>query len=308
MSTDTIARVRGEDLRRGIARILLHVDPGQRLPTVRDLAARFGVSIGAAQEALVRLESDGAIAVDRRGRGAILLDRSPGQLWSIAEASPLIISLPLPSTTRIEGLATAVKAQLAASGVEAFMIFSRGSRNRLVELRQQRCHAAVMSALAATELCGPGEEAVLELPPFSFVREHRVYFVDGDRPSGEPLRVAVDRDSLDFQLLTELEFRDSGATFVSATYMESPRLLEERRAEAVVWDVEEGKARMPSFVRDRPLSKHVLDQIGTSDLSAAFVTRRSDASVRRLFQICLDVDALMRLQDEVMAGRHLPAY
>lgn len=305
---EPIGRIRGDDLRRNVARVLLTLDPGQRLPTVRVLAARFGASVGAVQEALARLEAEGAVEVDRRGRGGVLMSLSPGQLWAAAEGSPLIISLPLPSTRRIEGLATAVKAQLTAAGVEAFMIFSRGSRHRMIELRQQRCHVAVMSALAAAELCEAGEEAVAVLPTLSFVKEHRVYVADGGAGGAESLRVVMDRDSLDFQLLTELEFRDSQATYVPATYMEFPRLIAERRADAVIWDVEEAESRMPSFVRDRPLSARALEQIGDSDLRAAFVARRTDTSVRRLLHLCLDTPKLMHVQAEVIEGRYLPAY
>jgi hypothetical protein len=302
-------RVRADELRRRLARALLAVEPGERLPTVRDLAARHGASVGATQEALARLEAEGAVAVRRRGRlGATLMRRSLGQLWTAAEGVPLIIALPLPSTRRIEGLATAVKLQLGEAGVEVFLVFSRGSRHRMLELRQQRCHAVVMSSLAARELCGPDEDTVLELPARSFVQEHRVYLADPDGVSTAPVRVVMDRDSLDFQLLTELEFRDSAATFVPATYMQFPRLIAERRAEAVIWDVEEAESRMPSFVRDRPLSPRVLEQIGESDLCAAFVARRTDVSVRQILTACLDPATVMKVHAEVVEGRRVPEY
>jgi hypothetical protein len=302
-------RIRADELRRRIARALLEVEPGSRVPTVRDLAGRHGASVGATQEALARFEGEGAVSVDRRGRlGATLVRRSLGQLWAAAEGAPLIIALPLPSTRRIEGLATAVKALLAEAGVEAFLVFSRGSRHRMLELRQQRCHAIVMSVLAARELCGPEEATVLELPPRSFVKEHRVYFADGNGAAETPPRVVMDRDSLDFQLLTELEFRESGATYVPATYMQFPRLIAERRADAVIWDVEEAESRMPSFVRDRTLSTRVLDQIGDTDLRAAFVARRSDDPVRRVLTACLDPNAVMRVHEEVVAGLRVPEY
>lgn len=310
MSTDgaRMERVRADELRRRMARALLGIGPGDRLPTVRDLAARHGASVGATQEALARFEVDGAIAVDRQGRSATLVRRVLGDLWSAAEGGPLILALPLPSTRRIEGLATAIKAKLAEAAVESYLVFIRGSRQRILALRQQRCHAVVMSALAAKELCGPGEDTVLELPVGSFVKEHHVYVASDREAPGEPLRVVMDRDSLDFQLLTELEFRGSGATFVPATYMQFPRLMAERRAEAVIWDVEEAESRMPSFVRDRPLSQGVLDRIGDSNLRAACVTRASDSSVRHILTACLDPATVMQIQREVVESRRVPEY
>jgi hypothetical protein len=301
-------RIRADELRRRMARALLEIGPGERMPTVRLLASRHGASVGATQETLARFEDDGAIAVDRQGRGATLVRRSLGELWAAAEESPFIVALPLPSTRRIEGLATAIKAQLSEAGVEAYMVFIRGSRHRVLALREQRCHAVVMSVLAANQLRGPGEETVLELPVGSFVKEHRVYLAADGAGSESPLRVVMDKDSLDFQLLTELEFRGAQATFVTATYMQFPRLIAERRADAVIWDVEEAESRMPSFVQTRPLSPIVLEQIGDSNLRAACVTRASNGSARSILAACLDPAAIMKVQAEVLAGRRVPEY
>ena len=236
------------------------------------------------------------------------MGRALGDLWSAAEGGPLIIALPLPSTQRIEGLATALKAQLADSGVESYLVFIRGSLQRMLALRQQRCHGAVMSALAAKELCSPDEAIFLELPVGSFVKEHRVYLAGGVAVTDRPPRVVMDRDSLDFQFLTDLEFRESGATFVPATYMQFPRLIAEHRADAVIWDVEEAATRMPPGVRDRKLSASVLDKIGDSNLRAAFVARAADWSTRLVLSAALSPTTVMEIQGEVVRAQRLPEY
>lgn len=305
-------RVKADELRRRIARALLEISPGERLPTVRNLAARHGASIGATQETLARFELDGAITVDRQRRGGTLVRRALGDLWSAAEESPLIVALPLPSTRRVEGLATAIKAQLSEAGVEAYLVFIRGSVQRLAALRDQRCHVVVMSLLAANHLRGAGEETVLELPTGSYVKEHRIYLAgdtsgNGTSPDAST-RVVMDKDSLDFQLLTELEFRGNKATFVPATYMQFPRLIAERRADAVIWDVEEAESRMPSFVQSRPLSPQVLEEIGDSNLRAACVTRASNSSARCVLVASVDPAKVMKIQAEILAGQRVPEY
>ena len=302
-------RMRSDELRRRVAGTLLGIEPGQRLPTIRQLASRHRASIGATQETLARLEAEGGVAIDRRGRlGATLRSRSIGALWAAAEGVPLIVSLPLPNTPRTEGLATAIKSLLTHAGVEVYLVFSRGSRHRLVELRQGRCHLVVLSALAARELCGSGERVLLELPAPSFVREHRVYYADRAEGMNGPPRVVIDRDSLDFQRLTELEFEGTGARFVPASYMEFPRLMAEREADAVIWDVEEAEARMPRFVRSRSLSARVVAQIGDSDLRTAFIARTEDTSVQLVAKACLDPAALMRIHGQVVEHKRVPSY
>ena len=64
-------------------------------------------------------------------------------------------SLPLASSPRYEALATAIKQLLTKAGLEVFLIFVRGSRQRLQAVRDGRCHLTVMSSFAAAELCGP---------------------------------------------------------------------------------------------------------------------------------------------------------
>jgi len=304
-------RVRADELRRRLARTLLGVDPGQRLPTVRDLAAGHGASIGATQGTLAQFEAEGTVSVDRRGRlGSTLVRRSIGQLWQAAEDVPLVLSLPLPLTRRTEGLATGIKALFRQAGVEAYLTFTRGGRHRLMELRQGRCHVAVMSALAARELMGPRESELLELPAGSFVLEHRVYFVDDGVcvEDSDGLRVVIDRDSLDFQRLSELEFEGSSVTFVPASYMEAPLLLSQRKADAVIWDAEEAEARMPAGIHDRALSPRVVDRVGDTNLRAAFVGRSADDSVARTVRASLSPETLIGIQREVLASARLPSY
>ncbi|MGZ6295074.1 MAG: YhfZ family protein, partial [Candidatus Limnocylindrales bacterium] len=166
---------------------LIGIEPGDRVPTIRHLAARCGSSLGATLAEVTRMEDEGLVSLDRRGRsGTFLVSRSLGGLWFAARRSPLVIALPLPSTPRVHGLATAIKTLLTEASVQCFLVFIRGSRNRLTALREARCHVAVMSSLAADERRSRSEIVILELPNESFVREHRVYYV-ADIPSGSRL-------------------------------------------------------------------------------------------------------------------------
>ena len=49
---------------------------------------------------------------------------------------PLLLALSLPSTERINGLATAIRSSLGAAGVETYLMFIRGSRPRIAALGQ----------------------------------------------------------------------------------------------------------------------------------------------------------------------------
>ena len=68
-----------------------------------------------------------------------------------------------------------------------FLIFVRGSRQRLQAVRDGRCHLAVMSGFAAAQLCGPEDAVVVGLPALTYNTGHRVFYT---RPRTAPARCA----------------------------------------------------------------------------------------------------------------------
>jgi hypothetical protein len=292
-----------------VAECLLAVAPGDRLPTMRWLADRFGGSLGATQAVVARLEEEGTIATSGRGRkGAVMEARSIGGLWAAARDEPLVITLPLPSTRRVHALATALKLGLTGAGIEAYLGFIRGSQQRLAALRALRCHAAVMSVLAAGVLVGPDEQVVLALPAGSYVLEHRVLFrTDAQGDPVPPLRVGVDDDSTDFRRLSQLEFPAS-ATRVSGSYMRLVELLNRGDIDAMVWDVEETFASLGPGVADRPLADTTRAALGDANTAPAIVVRRGDVAARLVLEAALHPATILEVADEVLGDRRNAEY
>lgn len=255
-----------------------------------------------------RLEEAGAIKVETRGRlGAFLVDRSVGRLWAITEDGPLVIGLPLASSPRYEALATAIKQLLTTAGFEVFLIFVRGSRQRLQAVRERRCHLTVMSSFAASELCGPEDSVVVELAPDSYNTGHRVFYSDAGSEA-HPVRVIVDRHSADQQLLTALEFNGSDVTLVPAMPAQITRLLANGQADAAVWTIDEMGAGRPDGILDRPLKDVVRQQIGDRMTRAVLVGRAVDAAVMRAVTAPIQSAEVAQIQLDVLAGRVVPEY
>lgn len=298
-----------DELDRLLAKFLIGLKVDDRLPTVRRLALEHGSSPASIHAALWRIEEGGAVTIERRGRlGTFLRERRLDRLWTAAERQPLVLALPLPSTPRYEGLATGLKTVLTDTGIECFLIFVRGSRQRMQALRQGRCHVAIMSSFAAGELCSHHETSTLELPVGSFVKDHRVFYADSRVPTDRPLHVVVDRDSLDQQLLTELQFEDQAIELVPATYIQFARLLKEGHAHAAVWSTDEMDERRPPGISDQDLSERVRQRIGTSDTRASLVARTANVSVRVAVTEGIDVSSVMDIQQKVIAGDIVPEY
>jgi hypothetical protein len=290
-------------------RFLTAPEPPSRLPTVRELAREHRSSLSSVHAAIGRLIEAEAVEIEMRGRsGAFLIKRSMSRLWAVAEGGrPLVIALPLASSPRYEALATALKQILNGATPDVFLIFVRGSRQRLQAVREGRCHLAVMSGFAASQLCGEGDTVVIELPALTYNTGHRVFYRTDDDGTG-PLRVIIDRHSADQQLLTALEFPGSDVTLVPAMSQQIARLLAERHGDAAVWTIDEMRVRWPEGVLDRPLSEAVRAQIGDTDTRAVLVGRTADAAVLRAIASAVDGDEVERIQLDVMAGRIVPEY
>lgn len=289
--------------------LLVAPDPPSRLPTVRELARQHRSSLSSIHFAMSRLQESGAVDVEMRGRlGAFMVGRSVGRLWTVADGGrPLVIALPLASSPRYEALATAIKQILTREGLEVFLVFVRGSRQRLQALREGRCHLAAMSAFAAGELCSPGDVVITELPPLTYNTGHRVFYTPTASESA-PMRVIVDRHSADQQLITALEFNSSGVELLPAMTAQIARLLAEGRGDAAVWTMDEMRVRWPVGVLDRPLSPAVREYVGDRDTRAVMVGKAPDAAVLRAVTASIDGAEVEHIQLEVMAGRLVPEY
>lgn len=304
--------VRVDDLTRCLARDFMRLQEGERLPTVRMLAAEHGASLASIQAAMTRLEADGVVTIVRRGRlGAFLEQSSLPGLWAASDGAPLIVTLPLPSNLRGQGLATGIKAVLEGAGFDTFLTFVRGSSNRLRALREGRCHIVVMSGLAARIAADPSLVST-DLPTRTFAEERRVFFHRPEGPERQsrdrPLRVVIDSESADLQRITELEFAGQPVDFVPAVYMQSVALIESGQADAAVWDLDETTRRLPPHVTSRPLSRHVREAIGDSETRASFVTRADDLPTRTIVEKCLAPGRIVEIQQRVLAGELVPGY
>jgi DNA-binding transcriptional regulator YhcF (GntR family) len=287
---------------------LAELEPGARLPTVRELAREHHSSSSSVHAGIGRLEQGGGIRIETRGRaGAFLIARSIDRLWAMMNTGPLVMALPLASSPRYEALATALKQMITSAGLEVILMFVRGSRQRLQAMREGRCHLAAMSSFAASELCGPDDMVVMELLPNSYNTGHRVFYASHSE-NARPLRVVVDRHSADQQLLTALEFGETGVVTLPAMTAQIARMLESGEADAAVWTIDEMQTRWPAGVLDRPLSVVVRDRIGDRDTRAVLVGKSVDGQVLRAVCASLDPSEIERIQVDVIAGRTVPEY
>ena len=291
---------------KSVGREFYSLRPGDRVPSVRELAGRHGCSSGAVQAVINDLRRLGALELDRTPRRSVVDSVSMGPLWAATEQTPLVLSLPLPANLRAQGLATGLRQRLRDAEFDSYMTFARGSRNRLRVLRDGSCRIAVMSHFAATELTSDGER-LFTLPPGTFALERRVFEVESVSTRRE-LRVAVDADSADLQRLTEIEFEGQSIVRVPAVYLQFLRLLIEREVDAAVWDLDESTQVLPQGIISRPLSERVRRSVGDADTSATFVVKTDDLPAQEIVRTILMHEETLRVQQEVIDHKRAPDF
>ncbi|HSA99136.1 MAG TPA: YhfZ family protein [Anaerolineales bacterium] len=298
-----------KDLQIRLAEYLISFERGQHLPSIRSLAASTHMSVGSVSTALNGLQDIGAVKIEKRGHlGSVVVSLSLGELWNLVERDPLVIAMTLPMHRRFEGLATGVKMAMERAGIAAYMIFIRGSRTRLKALQENRCHVAIMSGLAADELCTGEQETLLKLPPGSWVGDYSIFYRVSRMEDSRSLRVAVDPDSFDHKRLTELEFSGQEVVYRSAPFVQFPRLLNNGDVDAILWTSDQEESFSGEGIRHRPLSGQAMDLVGEKSVSAAFIARKGNEVVRVILQATVKAEEIMEIQKRVVSGELIPEY
>jgi hypothetical protein len=303
--------MKDKKLRKTLAEELLNFKVGMRIPTVRYFSDKFNASVGAVQSTLTFFENENVFTYDKRGHlGSFLTSVSAGKVWEIIHSGkPLVISLPLPTTSICEGLATAIKFELSQSGIDIYLTFLRGSKRRLSTLRQERCDLILNSKFAAEMNRLENEEIYFELPTRTYVREHRVYYKDKPFPvDSKPFRVILDSDSMDLQRLTEMEFEGLNIEFVPASFMQIPALLSDGTADAAIWDIDEAEDKLSTDIKSRPISLHTREQIGNTPYIATLIGRKGDLAIKEIVDSYMNKENVLYVQKEVMNKTRLPEY
>jgi hypothetical protein len=288
-----------------IARRLLAMEPGSRLPTVADYADELGTGVGTVQRAFKILEGGQAIRLEPRGRlGTYLAGLDRPALWRASQQGLLIGLMPLPYTRRYEGLATGLRACLEQLGVPFSVAFMSGASNRLEALRAGH-HFAITSKLAANDGRARGLRIAetLDFGPETFVEGHALVWA-GKRRKRQP-RVGIDLQSLDQVDLVKREFgRD--AEVVDVPYLQVLERLRAREFDVTVWATDALHDVADLLVTDFS-SDEALAAL-PANTSAVLVTSAFDPAVAAFLRDGLDVERIRQIQIEVLAGERVPRY
>ena len=205
---------------RYIARELIDIEAGQRIPRVSDFTEKLSLGRGTVQGALKLLEDMRAIRLESRGHlGTFLLKRDLNLLFEIAGIGPIIGVMPLPYSRKYEGLATGIIEVFEKINKRTGLAYMRGALPRVEALKSRRYDFAIMSLLAAEEAVAKYEGLAINktFGPESYVTSHKIFFSnDHSSKIKDGMRIGIDYSSVDQAELTLLDCEGQKVELVEA--------------------------------------------------------------------------------------------
>src|SRR5690625_304785 len=293
-----------------IAKELLSIDKGNRIPKVADFCAELNLGRGTVQGAIKLLEEDlGAITLESRGHlGTFLMNKDDVVLLDIADVGPLFGAMPLPYSKKYEGLATGIVEEFERNNCRVSLAYMRGANNRLEALKTKRYDFAIVSRMAAEEGMKKhsGLEIIKSLGPESYVTGHKVFFADKNKSRIESgMRVGIDRSSPDQSMCTLFECEGLDVKLIESNYMQLFQMLKEKQIDAAVWNMDE--LRSVELFNSADFQSKKAKELKKATSEATIVVNSTNPEV--VEQISeLDFTNVIEQQKKVEKGLRLPRY
>lgn len=223
-----------------IARRLIAIPVGERLPTVGELSRQYHVGFGTVHKVLRQIEERGAVQLEVRGHlGTVLAAKNLDALWRLSGHGTLIGALPLPTSREYRALASGLYAEFRGSEIPFDVVFINGGRKRLDLVGSGRFDFAVVSATAAQRAQAetPGFRVFRRLAPGSYYAPDSMVVIAAPHVEDKEQIgvIGIDPSSIDHALLSRAEFRDRPVRTVECSYENIPELVAAGELDGAVW-------------------------------------------------------------------------
>lgn len=292
-----------------IAKELIAIENGKRIPRVSDFCERLSLGRGTVQGALKLLEQMDAIELESRGHlGTYLLNKDVTVLLEIAGVGPLVGVMPLPYSKKYEGLATGIVDAFEDHNKRISFAYMRGANSRLEALKTGRYDFAIVSRMAAEEAVKrhKGLEIIKAFGLGSYVSAHKIFFAAPSKTKIESgMRIGIDRSSPDQAHITVLECQGLDVEFVDVNYMQLFEMLQDNKLDAAVWNVDE--VRSVQAFNSAQFQSERAQALATQTSEAVIIIDADRHAVKEQIDL-VDVNSVRRTQYMVERGQRFPSY
>ena len=289
-----------------IAKSLIKVPIGGRLPTVNDMSAENEIPIGTTHNALKTLIKNGTIEVVSKGHmGSYLVNKDIKKLLRLIGVQYLFGAMPLPYTKRYEGLASGLISQMENSyDIPVNLAYMRGSKTRIAMLTSGRYDFAIVSKVAAEEYVKKYNDViiVIDFGPYSYTSQHVIMFHDNDvKEIKDGMKIGVDRSSIDQLKLTECACKGKNVEFIESQYSRIIENVVDGTIDATVMNIDEAI--------DKKLNINCVPiDVGLENTTAVLVVDKNRSEIVDLINEILDKNQVLAIQKQILDGKIQPSY
>lgn len=289
-----------------MARIVIGIPLGGRLPTVSELSVENDIPIGTTHNALKTLIKTGAVEVVSRGHmGSYLVNKDVKKLLHLIGVQYLFGAMPLPYTKRFEGLASGLISQMKNSdNIPVNLAYMRGSKTRIEMLTSGRYDFAIVSKMAAKEYLKKHDDIdiLIDFGPFSYTKQHMVmfhYYHETEIRDG--MRVGIDRSSIDQTILTEKLCGGKNVEFVEVQYLRMFEKIMDGSIDATVMCLGETNKQALN-IKCNPFDTDL------DSTNAVLIIDSNRKELHVLINELVDKDEILNIQRQVLDGKIQPSY
>lgn len=289
-----------------LAKNLIKIPIGGRLPTVNDLSAENEIPVGTVHNALKTLIDSDAIKIVSKGHmGSYLVDKDIKKLLHLIGVRYLFGAMPLPYTRRYEGLASGLISQMENSyDIPVNLAYMRGSKTRIVMLTSGRYDFAIVSKVAAEEYIKQYNDVsiVIDFGPYSYTSQHVIMFHDKNiKEIKDGMKIGVDRSSIDQLKMTERACEGKNVEFVEVQYSRIIENVIDGSIDATVMNIDEAIDKKMDV-------NYVPIDVGLENTTAVLVVDSNRSEIIDLINAILDKKQVLAIQKHVLDGKIQPSY
>jgi DNA-binding transcriptional ArsR family regulator len=290
-----------------IAKILMGVSSGNRIPKISELSDQLGMGRGTVQVALKRLEETGIIQLESRGhQGTYLLQIDITEMWKLVAFQTLAGAMPLPYSKRYEGLATGLYQAFEEINLPFNLAYMRGADSRIDSLINKRYDFVLISHHAAKKAIDQGKqiEVILNFGTGSYLSAHTLLFDNEEFCEiKNGMKIGVDSDSIDQRDLTYKVCEGKQVDYIELPYTQILSNLQIGQIDACVFNGDEIEEK---YINIKRVPIPQLEQ--KSNTEAVVLVRKEDTNIfKNLFSL-IDVSKILTIQNHVMDGKQYPKY
>lgn len=291
-----------------LARCLLSIPIGNKIPTITELSQKYGLVRGTIQNAMKNLTSSKAIDIESRGHlGSYIIKKDNSLLLQYCGIDSLVGSMPLPYSKRYEGLASGLIISIEeATKLPIHMAYMRGSKERIMMLNEGRYDFAIISRFAFEQYIQKYTNDIMiaiNFGPKSYLNKHALMLHDFKQKTiQDGMKVGIDKTSIDQLNMTRRLCINKDVVFVDVEYSNILHLIEDGQIDAAVMNVDEAD--------EKNISVNIIE-IDDNDISgteAVLIVNTARQEIGALLKQSLDKDRVLKIQNDVMLGLMTPNY